>query len=326
MFDGISGKLLQHVDQVLGHLIGVDRFFDHLGQPIFDADAGAEILHQGRPLLGYVFERVAEFGDGFVLSAGAGLLPEAREGGGQQALDLGIAFLAQFLADHGEGIGHDFVWRGGIEVGELSQSRSGLAAGLGILGVEATAVVGENFGGDLIVVALKKDFDELANVAGRHAGGFAGEQNAFLAGLGNLSPEHAVENVGVGLNQDAGLGHLVFLDAQDLAERVHLPAHVLHHVVDGVDLDFAALITVEGEFDGHAFGGLHQKRGVVGVAGVVLSSLRGQTFEQLGEIDLGAFGSLAEFGLEIFRGSVGILHRLAKMREQANGLDDFLFL
>ena len=130
----------------------------------------------------------------------------------------------------------------------------------------------------------------------------------------------------MGLNQDAGLGHFVFLDAQDLAERVHLPAHVLHHVVDSVDFDFAALIAVEGEFDGHAFGGLHQQRGVIGVAGVVLSSLLGQTFEQLGEIDLGAFGRLAEFDLEVFRGSVGILHCLAKMSEQANGLNDFLFL
>ena len=60
--------------------------------------------------------------------------------------------------------------------------------------------------------------------------------------------------------------------------------------------------------------------------GVVLRSLRGQTFEQLGEIDFGALGRFAQFNLQIFRGSVGILHRLAKMREQANGLDDFLFL
>ena len=181
-----------------------------------------------------------------------------------------------------DGIGHDFIGRGGIEVGELSQADGGLAAGIGLFGVETTAVVGENLGGDFIVVALKKDFDELANIAGRHAGGFAGEQNAFLAGFGNFRPEHAVENVGVRLHQDAGLGHFVFLDAQDLAQRVHLPAHVLHHVVDGVDLDFAALIAVEGEFDGHAFGGLHQQRCVVAFAGGVLRSLRGQIVRATG--------------------------------------------
>ena len=208
----------------------------------------------------------------------------------------------------------------------MSQTDGGLAAGIGILSVEAGAVVGENFGGDLIIVALKKHFDELANIAGRHAGGLAREQNAFLAGFGNLSPEHAVENVGVRIDKDPGLGHFIFLNPQDLAERVHLPAHVLHHVVDGVDFDFAALIAVEGEFNRHAFSGLHQKRGVVAVARVVLRSLRGQAFEQLREIDLGAFGRLAQFNLEIFRGSVGILHCLAEMGEQANGLNDFLFL
>ncbi len=208
----------------------------------------------------------------------------------------------------------------------MSHADGGLAAGIGILGVEAGAVVGKNFGGDLIIVALKKHFDELANIAGRHAGRFAREQNTFLAGFGNLSPEHAVENVGVGIDEDARLGHFIFLHAQDLAERVHLPAHVLHHVVDSVDLDFTALIAVEGEFNRHAFSGLHQKRRVIAVVGVVLRSLRGQAFEQLREIDLGAFGSLAQLNLEIFRGSVGILHRLAKMGEQANGLDDFLFL
>ena len=94
------------------------------------------------------------------------------------------------------------------------------------------------------------------------------------------------------------LDNLIFLDAQDLAERVHLPAHVLHHVVDGVDLDVAALVAVEREFDGHGLGGLHQKRGVPVFVGVVLRSLRGQTFQQVGQIDFGAFGGLADFGLE----------------------------
>src|ERR1700733_2371569 len=86
------------------------------------------------------------------------------------------------------------------------------------------------------------------------------------------------------------LQHFVFLDAQDLAECVHLPAHVLHHVVDGVHLDIAALIAVEGELDRHTFGGFHQQRCIVAV-GRFLRSLRGQTFEQLREIDFGALPS-----------------------------------
>jgi hypothetical protein len=86
------------------------------------------------------------------------------------------------------------------------------------------------------------------------------------------------------------------------------------------------LIAVEGEFNRHALSRLHQKRRVIRVARGVLRNLRGQAFEQLSQIHLCALGSLPEFNLQIFRGSVGILHRLAKMGEQANGLDDFLFL
>ena len=103
VFDGMFGKLLQDGDQILGHILGVDGLFDHLGQAIFDADAVAEILYQSRPLLSHFFKRVAEFGDGPVVFASAGLLSEAREGGAQQALDLGIAFMGQIVADRWPG-------------------------------------------------------------------------------------------------------------------------------------------------------------------------------------------------------------------------------
>jgi len=40
-----------------------------------------------------------------------------------------------------------------------------------------------------------------------------------------------------GIRPECQLAHLVFLNFKDLAQRVHLPAHVLHHLVHGVDLD-----------------------------------------------------------------------------------------
>ncbi len=43
------------------------------------------------------------------------------------------------------------------------------------------------------------------------------------------------------LHQNAGLVHLVFLQLQNLAQRIHLPAHVLHHLVHGIHFDFALL-------------------------------------------------------------------------------------
>ena len=57
VFDGIFGKLLQDVDQIFGRLIGINGFFDELGQTIFDADAGAEILSQGGPFVANQLER-----------------------------------------------------------------------------------------------------------------------------------------------------------------------------------------------------------------------------------------------------------------------------
>ena len=64
------------------------------------------------------------------------------------------------------------------------------------------------------------------------------------------------------LHQDAGLAHLVFLDFENLAQRIHLPAHVFHHLMDGIYFDFALLVTLEREADGHVLGGLHQQRRV----------------------------------------------------------------
>ena len=44
------------------------------------------------------------------------------------------------------------------------------------------------------------------------------------------------------LDQHAGLGHLLFLQLQDVAQGVHLPAHVLEHLVHGIYFDFALLV------------------------------------------------------------------------------------
>src|ERR1700728_4034893 len=51
-------------------------------------------------------------------------------------------------------------------------------------------------------------------------------------------------------------------------------------------VSISGLIAVEGELDRHTFGGFHQQRCIVAV-GRFLRSLRGQTFEQLREIDFG---------------------------------------
>ena len=66
----------------------------------------------------------------------------------------------------------------------------------------------------------------------------------------------------MGLDQNPGLVHFVFLNPQNLAQCVHLPAHVFEHLVHGVDLYFAALETLHGEADGHVLGRFHEQRRV----------------------------------------------------------------
>jgi len=130
------------------------------------------------------------------------------------------------------------------------------------------------------------------------------ESRRFSCRPRNLSPEHAVENVSVRLHEDAVLRHLVFLDAQDLTERIHLPAHVLHHLVDGIDLDIAALITVEANLIA-MLSAAFIKSGVSLPSAVLFRKLARPDFEQLGEIDFGAFGRLAELDLQIVLGGIG---------------------
>ena len=95
-------------------------------------------------------------------------------------------------------------------------------------------------------------------------------EDAFLTGFRHFGPEHAIENVGMRLHQDAGLVHLLFLDAQNLTERVHLPAHVLHHLVHGVYFDLAFLVTLESKANRHVLSRFHQQRLIILIRGTGL--------------------------------------------------------
>ena len=124
------------------------------------------------------------------------------------------------------------------------------------------------------------------------------------------------------LHQNASLAHFFLLNAEDLAQGVHLPAHVLQHLVDGVDLHFAFLIALQGEANGHMLGRFHQQRGP---SIVVLRNGRGEGLQELLQIDLRIWAGLAELLPQRFRVGIWILTGLPEMCKQANGLDDFLF-
>ena len=120
----------------------------------------------------------------------------------------------------------------------------------------------------------------------------------------------------MGLPQNPGFAHLVFLNAQDPAQCIHLPAHVLHHLMDGIDLHFAVLEAVQGKADGHVLGGLHKKRSFA----LIRCFVGGQVCQQLLQIDFGVGVDCTQFSLQKIGRHTGITPNLAKLGEQADGL------
>ena len=151
------------------------------------------------------------------------------------------------------------------------------------------------------------------------------QQHALLARFWHFRPEHPVQNVGVRLHQNAGLAHLVFLELENLAQRVHLPAHVLHHLVHRVDLHFALLEAFQGEPNGHVLGRFHQQGSVVRLLRIDID-LGSQTPEQLLQVDFGIGVNRGQLFLQSRGIGIGVAAYFAKSGQQADGLDDFFFL
>src|SRR5712691_11566137 len=126
------------------------------------------------------------------------------------------------------------------------------------------------------------------------------------------------------LHENARLVHLVFLQFQNLAQRVHLPAHVLHHLVHGVNFHFALGIPFQSEANCHVLSRLHQQRRVFFL---LLSSCLGrQASQQLLQVQPRVRIGLAHFFLESFRTNSWIALHLAETSEEANRLNHFRFL
>ena len=123
-------------------------------------------------------------------------------------------------------------------------------------------------------------------------------------------------------HQNARLAHLVFLKAQNLAQPFHLPAHMLQHLVDGVHLDVALLIFLQGELDGHVLGRLHQH---VAVGFLVANGCRKVCQQPLQvQARVGAGG--LNFLLQLIDPGISGLRSFAELRKQANSLHHFFFL
>ena len=189
---------------------------------------------------------------------GAGLGAEAHESRAQHALQVRVRLIAYQVADFADGQRHQFSAARREQVRELAYAGRDPAPRFAVLGIQAVQIIFQNGDCAFLVAAFQQYLDKLANVAGRHTSRFVRQQYALLARFRYFCPEHPVQDVGMRLHQNAGLAHLVFLQLQNLAQGVHLPAHVLHHLVHGIDLHFAFLESFQSEAYGHMLGRLHQ--------------------------------------------------------------------
>jgi hypothetical protein len=122
--------------------------------------------------------------------------------------------------------------------------------------------VQQNIARSIGFAAAQQLFDEALHVARRNAPRFGGEQHLLLARLGNLRPELAVEQIGVGFDGDPGLGHFIFARAQHFAQRVHFMAHLFEQLAHSIDANFAALEAIEREANRQVFGKFDERGAV----------------------------------------------------------------
>ena len=126
----------------------------------------------------------------------------------------------------------------------------------------------------------------------------------------------------MGLDQNPRLAHFVFVHLQDLPQRVHLPAHMLQHLMHGVDLDISLLEALHGKTDGHVLSRLHQQGRIVLFRGI----LRSQSFQQLLQVKLGIRIGLGQFFLHQLRLGPGVGTDFSEFSEQPDGLNNLFFL
>ncbi len=80
----------------------------------------------------------------------------------------------------------------------------------------------------------------------------------MFAAFWNGGPKLPVENFAVRLDHEAGIGHLVFVRAENFAEIIDLLIHAVEHLPHGVYFHFAAFKTFERKADRQMLGEFYQ--------------------------------------------------------------------
>ena len=108
------------------------------------------------------------------------------------------------------------------------------------------------------IVSIEQFLGILAHVPRRDAPCLGREQHAALPRFRHAGPKLPVEQIGMGLNREAGIGQFLFARLQHSPQRFHFPAHAIQQLAHGIYFDFAALVALQRKPDRQIFRQLHQ--------------------------------------------------------------------
>src|SRR5437762_6991192 len=170
------------------------------------------------------------------------------------------------------------LWVGfGVQFGHLGEPGSGFLARFSLFAVRASRIILKDADGIGDVAILDQVADVRLHVARGNAPGLFRKQHGALAAIRHCRPELPVENLAVRLCQDARVGHLVFVSAQNLPQTLNFLVHAVKHLAHGVDFHFAALEAFQREPDREVFSQLHNH----GIVWLRTGRLCGQARERL---------------------------------------------
>jgi hypothetical protein len=155
MLGSSLARATQDGQQVRRHRLQPYRLFDELWQTVFDANTRAKIAHQYRTLNADQFHARADFVDGGVVLGRARFLAQTHECRAEQALHLGVFFSNDLFAQLADGLRHGLAAEARVKIGDLAQSDCGAAARFNFLCTQATRVIVQNVGSELLVITLQ---------------------------------------------------------------------------------------------------------------------------------------------------------------------------
>lgn len=146
----------------------------------------------------------------------------------------------------------------------------------------------------------------------------------MLSLLGNHSPELLVELFRVRLDVDAHLRKFSFVRRDDGAQAFEFLRKAGDHVLHGIDADFAAFVTVEGEADGQVLGEFQEQRPFV----LLVGSLGGESRQRAAEEKLRAHGNGGNSALKFpgLNGILGVGIRSGDLLEKIQNPANFFFI